>query len=197
MSTLKDLRPLSPAPFFEVRGKIPKADKKKGFKKGLLPNVTGLSGEGYLVDVALLWSPVGLYVELKCKLEIESGDLLDLFIDTRDVKSSNVITRFCHHFRFDLSEKQGMEVTPFRGEDRHDLADASLFSIKTERKGAEISLPKEILYGFDPIEFKRLGFSYRFQRKNGEKQHFNLSSDFFNLEKHPALWATMELIGSL
>lgn len=198
MSVLKDLKPLSPAAFFEVRGKIPKAKKKRQFKKALLPNITGLTGEGRLVSLALLWSPVGLYMEMGCKLGIESGDQLELFIDTRDLKTSNVITRFCHHFLFDLEEETGVEVTRFRGEDSHELADSGLITMKTEVKkgsyGVEISLPKEILYGYDPVEFKRLGFCYGFKRRNGEKEHFNLSSDYFNLERHPALWASVELM---
>ena len=198
MSVLKDLKPLNPSPFFELRGKIPKAEKKRQFKKGLLPNATGLTGEARLITLALLWSPVGLYIEIGCKLGIESGDQLDLFIDTRDLKTSNVITRFCHHFAFDIEEERGTEVTRFRGEDRHELADPELFHIKTEVKRSsyktEIALPKEVLYGYDPSEFKRLGFNYRFKRKNGEKEHFNLSSDHFDIEKHPALWASMELI---
>jgi hypothetical protein len=199
MSVLKDLKPLSPSAFFEVRGKIPKAEKKRQFKKGLLPNTTGLTGEGRLISLALLWSPVGIYVEMGCKLGIENGDQLELFMDTRDLKTSNVITRFCHHFSFDLEEMTGAEVTRFRGEDSHELADSDLITIKTEVKRTsyrvEIALPKEILYGYDPVEFKRLGFCYRFKRKNGENEHFNLSSDYFNLEKHPALWASMELMG--
>ncbi|MCB1109467.1 MAG: hypothetical protein KDK64_00655 [Chlamydiia bacterium] len=230
MSVLKELKPLTPSAFFEVRGKIPRwcrrerlderslprrkvqggrwsepltstpsqAEKKKQFKKGRLPDVTGLTGEGKLIQLALLWSPVGLYIEMESKLGLEKGDRLELFIDTRDLKTSNVITRFCHHFVFDLEEEQGREETRFRGEDQHELADSSLFAFKTEMKHlsyrVEIALPKEALYGYDPSEFKRLGFCYRFKRRNGEKEHFNLSSEHFNLEKHPALWASMELV---
>lgn len=195
MSVLKELRPIPPSAFFEVRGRIPKAEKKKQFKKGRLADTTGLTGEGKLVTVALLWSPVGIYVELSSKLEIEAGDTFELFIDTRDLKTSNVITRFCHHFIFDLENETGREATRFRGEDQHELAETELLGIKTDPKGALITLPKEVLHGYDPLEFQRLGLAFRFKKKNGEKQHYNLSSDHFNIEKHPALWASMELVG--
>jgi len=197
MSTLKDLKPLSPSAFFELKAKIPKAEKKKQFKKGLLPNAQGLTGEGKLISLSVLWSPVWLYFQMESKLSLESGDTLELFIDTRDVKTSNVITKFCHHFSFDLEEELGAEITRFRGDDSHVLADSSLISIKTAVSRSsyvsEIALPKEILYGYEPLEFKRLGLTYRYKRKNGESQHFNLSSNDFNFDKHPALWASMEL----
>lgn len=197
MIELKNLKALSPAPFFEVRTSVPKMDKKRSFKKGRLPDGTSLTGEGKLGTVALLWSPTALFFEVEIKLGLEEGDLLDLFIDTRDLKNSNVVTRYCHHFIIYPEEEEGLEVTRFRGDDSHLIADPSLISIKTHVKRSsysfEVGLPKEILFGYDPSEFKRLGFSYRFQKKSGEKMHFNLSSDTFHLEKHPALWASLNL----
>ncbi len=196
MTALKDLKPLSPSPFFEVRGKVTKFDKQRARP---LPNMTGLTGEGHLVDVTLAWSSLFLYFHITSRLSLEEGDSIDLFIDTRDLKNSNVMTRFCHHFIITPEEEEGVEVTRFRGEDKHELADPKLMKIEThvKRRSYEFSvaLPKEVLHGYDPREFKRLGFAYRFQKKNGEKQHFNLSSNFFNLEKHPALWASLELVG--
>jgi hypothetical protein len=198
MTALKDLKPLSPAPFFEVRTAASKMDQKRSFKKGRLPDGTGLTGEGKLGTVSLLWSDVGLFFEVEIKLSLEEGDFLDLFIDTRDLKNSNVITRYCHHFIIYPDEEEGIEVTRFRGDDSHPLAEPSLIRVKTEPKRSsysfEVTLPKEILYGYDPSEFKRLGLTYRFQKKSGEKMHFNISSDTFHLEKHPALWASVNLI---
>lgn len=197
MITLKELRPLSPSSFFEVQAQVPKISKKKGFKEGTLPDTTGLMGEGKLISFALLWSPHALHFQISSYLPMEEGDLINLFIDTRDLKNSNVITRFCHHFILYLDEETGIEVTRFRGEDRHELADPLLINIKTEVKRssyqAEGAFPKEILYGYDPEECPKIGFSYCFKKKNGERQHFNLSSNFFNLEKYPALWASLDL----
>lgn len=197
MTVLKELKPLTPAAFFDVRTSILKADTKSSFKKGQLPDVSGLTGEPRLAKVGLMWSPAALFLELGVKLPIEEGDLFELFIDTRDLKNSNVITRFCHHFTFYPEEERGLEVTRFRGDDHHKLADPALFSIKTTIKRSsylfELGIPKEALYGYEPLEFKRLGFTYRFKKKSGEKMHFNLSSDFFHIEKHPALWASLNL----
>lgn len=197
MTLLKELKPLTPSAFFDMRTSVLKADKKRSFKKGELPDTSGLTGEGCLAKVALIWSPTGLFLEVKVKLTIEEGDLFELFIDTRDLKNSNVITRFCHHFIFYPEEEKGVEVTRFRGDDNHELADPSLLSVKTTVKKSsylfEIGIPKEVLYGYNPLEFRRLGFTYRLRKKSGEKMHFNLSSDFFHIEKHPALWASLNL----
>ena len=197
MTTLKDLKPLPPSAFFEVRSSLSKFDPKKGFKKGALPSVSGLTGEGKLVTLSLFWSPQALHLEMKSHLPIEEGDTLELFIDTRDLKNSNVITKFCHLFVITPEEESGVEATRFRGEDSHPLAPSDKIRVSLDVKRstytAEISLPKEILYGFDPRQFKRIGLAFRFKRKNGEKQHFPLSSDHFLIEKHPALWASMEL----
>ncbi|MEM8727163.1 MAG: hypothetical protein AAGE99_00385 [Chlamydiota bacterium] len=197
MTNLKEIKPLSPAPFFDVRVAVPKADKNGLFKRGVVLDGSGLTGEGSLAQVSLLWSLTGLFFAVDVKRGIETGDCLELFIDTRDLKNSHVISRFCHHFIFYPEEEKGVEMNRFRGDDSHPLADPSLFSIKTTVKRSayliEIGVPQKVLYGYDPLEFKRLGFTYRFRKKSGERQHFNLSSDLFHIEKHPALWASLIL----
>ncbi|MGE0197611.1 MAG: hypothetical protein AB7N99_09670 [Simkaniaceae bacterium] len=195
MSALKDLRPFSPSGFFQVRTKI-----HRGGRKQVLPDTTGLLVEEKFADLAVSWSPEGLSFTAQVKKIPEEGDYLELFIDTRDLKTTNSITRFCHHFLFYPEEVEGvqaLEVTRFRGEDKHELADSSLFIVDTTVKRAsyemEIGIPQEALHGYNPSEFKRLGFCYRFVRKEGAPQHFGISSRFFALEKHPELWATLEL----
>lgn len=197
MTPLKELKPLSPAAFFDVRATVLKKKKERSFQKGVLLDGSGLTGEGRLAKVVLLWSPTAIFLEMDVTLALEDEDFLEVFIDTRDLKKSNVVTRFCHHFVFYPGKEKGIEVTRFRGEDSHPPADPSLFSIKTTVKRSsyllEIGIPKEVLYGYDPLEFKRLGFTYRLQKTTGEKQHFNLASNFFHIEKHPALWASLTL----
>nr|NGX51321.1 hypothetical protein [Chlamydiota bacterium] len=192
MTALKDLRPFSPSTFFEVRTKIRRAGRRE-----FLPDTSGLLNEKKFADLSLSWGFQGLSIYAKVKKKPEEGDFLELFIDTRDLKSTSSITRFCHHFIIypeEVDGVQALEVTRFRGEDSHELADSSLFIIDTAvRRNSyemEIGIPKEALHGYDPKEFKRLGFCYRFIRNNGPPQHFALSSEFFNLEKHPELWAS-------
>ena len=51
MSILKDLRPFSPAGFFQLRAKIHRAGRKQP-----LPDTTGLLNEQKFADIALSWS---------------------------------------------------------------------------------------------------------------------------------------------
>lgn len=202
MTVLKDLRPFPPSGFFHLRAEVLQEGKKRLNSQYFLPDTTGLLGERKFADLAFAWSPQGLTAYAQVKKTLEEGDYLELFIDTRDLKTTSVLTRFCHHFLFYPEEVEGtqaLEVTRFRGDDKHELAASTLFNVKTVVKKntytMDIRIPKEALYGYDPKEFMRLGFCYRFVRKNGEPQHFGVSSHFFTLEKHPALWASLELKG--
>ena len=199
MTILKELRSFPPAAFFEMRLSIPRGDSKNPFKKrgDFLPSGALLTAEKQDVGLALVWTSQGLFAQVKIKLPLENGDLLEIFIDTRDLKTCHVMTAFCHHFLFDPIKEEGREISRFRGEDRHPLADPSLFFVKMLPKERgyrlQIGMPKEVLHGYNPSEFKRIGFTYRLQKKNGEKRHLYLSSDFFSIERHPSLWTSLRL----
>ena len=199
MTILKELKPFPPAAFFDMHLSIPRGDEKNPFKKKKSTFLSSaiLTGKKKDITLALVWTPNGLFAEAEIHSSLEDGDQLELFIDTRDLKTCHVITTFCHHFVFDPMKEEGKEVTRFRGEDRHPLADPSLFFIQTVSKQKmyrlNIGMPKEVLYGYDPLEFNRVGFTYRFHKKNGEKDDLYLSSHFFFIEKHPSLWTSLRL----
>ena len=203
---LKDLAPLTPSGFFELVGAIPDLDKKKK-RVAFLPDTSGLLGEEKFADIALYWTDEGIQVILRAQKSIDEvlfpafseGDSLELFFDTRDLKTASAITRFCHHFVFlpeDVEGIQAQEITRFRSEDAHKYADPALFVIETEVKRSRyemtIEIPKQALYGYDPREFQRLGFTYRINRPKGDPQHFAASSHFYAIERHPELWASFE-----
>lgn len=201
---LNELSPLPPASFFQMSAKI----KKKVGRLTYLPDTSGLLNETMFARVAAIWAPGGLTLHVQVKKPLEEslypkyreGDSLEFFFDTRDLKNAQSVHRFCHHFVFLPEEVDGIqaqEVTRFRSDETHELADPSLFVVQTtvNRRDyeMEIHIPKEALHGYDPSEFKRLGFTYRINRYGGDPQHFALSSRFFSLEKHPGLWATLIL----
>ena len=195
MTILKDLCPLSPSGFFEIRAKIFRSGRKN-----FLPNMSEIFSEENFADVSLMWSFEGLSMGLRVKKLPEEGDFLEVFVDTRDIKTANSIHQFCHHFIFypeEVDGIQGLEVTRFRGEDKHPHANPLQFltdvTVKKRSYEMEIGMPKEVLHGYNPEEFKRIGFCYRVVRKNGNPQHFGLSSKFFDIEKHPGLWPSIEL----
>lgn len=195
-----------------------------------LPSLSSLTGDKKFATVAIGWNEKGLYVEVtaqrpitnlsfglsssdseeeKPKTEVKvffpditSGDSVELFIDTRDVKNH---TRFCHHFFF-LPQPvqtngvpvQAGEITRFRTEDSHELCDPEtlVFSCDLQRKGytLKIFLPAQVLHGYDPAQCNRFGFTYRINRYAGPPEHFSLSSQDFPIEQLPSSWATLNLI---
>ena len=176
---------------------------------GYLPNTSWLTEEESFADVAIGWHEEGekLAIEVKQPLQrcvypqIGQGDAVELFFDTRDLKTASLPSRFCHHFFFlpePVEEVQRGELSRFRGEDRHPLATEEdlLCDVHRFPKSYRMTLllPSKVLFGYDPNQFQRLGFAYRIHRFQGKPQHFTLCSPDFSLPQQPALWATLLLV---
>ena len=132
--------------------------------------------------------------------DFRKGDCLEIFIDTRDLKSKAVITRFCHHFIFFPLEHQGhfgREISRFRNEDTHRLCSPEDLEVhadlKANKYSLSITIPAHCLFGFEPQTFQKIGFTYRLNRAEGPPQHFAVSSQEYAIEQHPSLWATLKL----
>jgi len=201
---LNDLPPFPVESFFGAATKI----KKRVGRLTYLPDTSGWTHEEAFARIAITWSDGGLavYVQVKKPLEevqfphFRDGDSVELMFDTRDLKSALSVHQFCHHFVFYPEEMEGIqaqEITRFRSDDAHERADSAFFGVETtvskRSYEMEIQLPKRVLHGYRPKEFSRLGFAYRINRPSGDPQHFFLSSHSFNVEKHPGLWASLEL----
>ena len=122
-------------------------------------------------------------------------------IDTRDLKSAGFNTRFCHHFYFLAQAVEGQqagEITHFRTEDRHPLCDSQALEcqIKSSSKDyiLQIFIPSQCLYGYDPKQFDRLGFTYRINRVGGHPQHFTVVSEEYQIDQQPSLWGSLRLV---
>lgn len=213
---LFDLSPLTPVNCFEFQFRcsyigltdpFPRLSRKN---RGVytLPDLSPLCHEEPFAEGAIGWNEEGLELLFKvdhhCEQcaypDITRGDSLELFIDTRDVKTSGYNTRHCHHFFFLPEAVEGHqkgEITRFRTEDRHELCDPSLLGLVVETVGAEYDLhvwiPKECLVGFDPEQFNRIGFAYRVNRYGDSPQHFCVSSEDYKLEEQPSLWSHCRL----
>lgn len=204
---LEQLPPLFPADFFAIASSVHYA-KKPFSKLTPLPSISFLFAEESFAKIAMGWREEGLYVEAIIKSPFEEafypkydqGDSLELFFDTRAMKSAGFATRFCHHFVILPQEVQGIqvqEVTHFRSEDTHPLAEGGLISVSCnfERFGYSMQLffPSEVLHGYDPLQFQRLGFTYKINRFKGYPQHFSVSSQIYPIAQQPSLWATLTL----
>lgn len=174
-----------------------------------LPNTGSLCHEFDFVKVAMGWHEDGLkfqiHVNQACTKsffpEVQKGDSVELFIDTRDLKSAGFNTRFCHHFYFLPKAVDGNyagEVTHFRTEDSHPLCDPNLLICQTNLSShsyaMQIIIPKNCLHGYEPSQFDRIGFTYRINRHSGTPQHFSVSSSEFPIEQQPSLWSSIKLI---
>lgn len=213
---MQELTPLTPVNFFqmsvschylECTKKFPRLNGRK--KKYFLPDTSALCDEEHFADVAMGWNQEGIEFFFQIGQpfeevfypEITRGDSIEIFLDTRDVKTSGYNTQFCHHFFFLPIAIEGIsakEVTHFRTEDKHDLCNPSDLDIKgiLRREGYVIHsfIPRECLHGYDPKEFNRIGFSYRINRVFQESQHFSVVSEDYRLEQQPSLWSSTRFV---
>lgn len=214
------LASLKPVNFFQLAlecRRLPAEAKKKSdlfritdknFATYQLPTTPFLTGDSLFAEVALGWDTDGIEAYIKgdcsfiraCYPQVTNGDSVELFIDTRDIKTSGHNTRFCHHFFFfpePLEGRQAGEITRFRTEDAHELCDSSELkvkgSVKRNNYTLQIFIPSSCLQGYDPEQYGRLGFTYRISHA-GESQHFSVVSSEYQLEQQPSLWSSIKLI---
>lgn len=207
MSLGEKFPPIAPLHFFRLNVDV-KYGKQLG-KKYLLPDMGDLLSEEIFADVFLGWHEEGIFVRMGVNKpfeeaiypKYEQGDAIELFFDTRDLKEAGFPTRFCHHFLILPQEVQGvraLELTRFRSEDSHPLCAPASLQIHTENTPrsftVDIHIPAEILQGYDPRSFDRLGFTYCIHRPKKASQHFAVSSHYVSVPQHPSLWATCKLI---
>ena len=188
--------PLVPVPLFRFKFPLHKASDFPLQEKHILPNLSQLNESDYYSPVYIGWSEDGLRIEVDYPNQefSQEEDRIELFIDTRDNKQGNYPTKFCHHFLIYPEQVEGLfgkELTKFRGEDTHDLANPKLFQVsireKRKQKTVEIFIPKEALSGYDPEQFNRIGFTYRVHARDEESQLFSTSPQF-SIEQNPCLF---------
>jgi hypothetical protein len=193
---LEDLPRLSILPFFSMA--ISCYEKKKKWdKKYQLPSNSSFFGEEEFAKVLFAWDPSSLFFQFTIDNPLETEeDFVEIFIDTRDLKTKSFPTKFCHHFLF-IPLKEAREVTKFRSEDAHVLCDPKDLVMNLEKASSgyslDIQIPAHCLHGFDPEKFTRFGFSYIVHRSQKSSQHFVLSSEEFTVEQNPSFWCSVTM----
>lgn len=204
---------LTPINFFqigadcnEIKGPFPHINEKA---KYLLPSTADLCDDEAFAKVYMGWNQEGIEVQIAVSQavqvcyypEVARGDGIELFFDTRDVKTSGHNTRFCHHFFFLPEAVDGHmcgELTRFRTEDVHELCDPNELKVKTKISARgynmQIFIPASCLYGYGPDQFSRMGFSYRINRYRGHPQHFSAVTEEYQIEQQPSLWGFLKLV---
>lgn len=210
MTLTENLVPISPVNFFQinVNGHYVAKDNITS-EQYCLPDTSSLCHERAFADVYLGWNRDGIVLHLTAFKsfqhtyypEIDCGDSFEVYIDTRDVKTSGFNTRFCHHFFFlpkRIEGHQAGEITRFRTDDTHELCDPNDLTVKTHftEKGytMNVLIPKHCLHRYDPDQFDRIGFTYRVNRPDGTPQHFSVVTDDYQIGQQPSLWSSVRLI---
>lgn len=202
MTIFEEIPALSPLQFFALSWDCPylKGKMKKN-EDTRLPVVSDLSAEESFAELYMAWNEDNISMELEVK-DRTSEDVVELFFDTRDLKTKSHVSKFCHHFLFtpDLKEgSYGKEITRFYGDDLHPLCNLEELIIEVDASDRsyrmKIELPSQVLFGYDPRQFPRIGFTYKISRGGAASQHFAVSSEEFSIEQHPSLWATLNLVG--
>ncbi len=173
-----------------------------------------LDGAPNFADVRLGWSEtgLGLSVDVKGKDNFPIGDIdrprqsdgVTLWIDTRGDRTGHRATRTCHQFHF-LAAGGGSE----KGEPaflqtkiHRALLDAPLatsadvpFKYERTKNGYRIEafLSANVLTGFDPEQYPRLGVFYAVRDFERGEQTPGADRDF-PFGEDPSLWASLELV---
>jgi hypothetical protein len=199
--------PLVPIPLFKFKFPLHPFKEFPLGKEYLLRDLCPLNESEYHTPVAIGYQREGLGFQIHYSkseftclpTNFKGGDAVELFIDTRDNKQANYPTKFCHHFLFYPEQVEGLygkEITRFRGEETHDLASSTSFHVtKKEKRGQttlEIFISKEALYGYDPEQFNRIGFTYRLHLEEHGTQLFSTSPQF-SIEQNPSFFASLEM----
>lgn len=207
---MDDLVAITPINFFQLSFDclFVKPGSLNAIKEHRLPDLSDLCSEPYFAKLAMGWNKEGLefFIEVGQPVrrsnypDVMRGDSVELFIDTRDVKTAGFNTRFCHHFFFLPEAVDGHvagEITRFRTEDVHELCNPKELRVKTLVKShnytQQITIPASCLVGYDPEQFDRLGFSYRINRPDGPPQHFSVVTDDYQVDQQPSLWSSVKL----
>ncbi len=206
---LEDLPLLSFFPFFSICIEcLHLGNKEKWTQDHLIPSTSPYLDEKPFADLYFGWRENALLFRLDSKKPFEhveradykNGDALEIFIDTRDLKTRGS-SAFCHQFLF-FPEKVGgywaKEITQFRSSEIHPLCDPRELGVESRLSSStfslEIEIPVSCLYGFDPSRFDRFGFAYRLHRPADNPQNFCLSSFEFSLERQPSFWSSVKMI---
>lgn len=138
------------------------------------------------------------YTSLKTDpLAFEKGDAVELFIDTKNLKNVKTTHRFIHHFCFfpeRIDGVWGKEITRFRTEDRHLLADPAALEVNVVQENKksffDIRIPSKCLHGYVGEANTAIGFTYRIRSIERGVQTYGGSTAIFDA---PYLWPSLIL----
>lgn len=192
----------------------PDGDAGKWARIAPLPALEELDGLREFAEVRVGWNRAGLWVYEEVpkasgavtvnRRNPQSGDGLQVWIDTRASQTSHRATRFCHHFIVlprgagtGRQEPTAWQANIRRARERAGLCDPAEIRV-TARVGRdaysiEALFPAHILQGFEAEAGTRLGFNYFAHDVHGGRQLWSAPREL-PYEWDPSLWGVLELV---
>lgn len=197
---LRELSPILPLHFFEVELSFP-----KGGDITFVDDYSAYLEEDSFFEIGFAFSDRGIAIDLMVDKpfeksifpEVEKGDGLEFFIDTRGIQDAHLIHKYCHHFVFlpkEVDGISGVEVTRFKTGDKRELASKDHIKVKTtfgkNRYEMNVFISDTAFFGYDLSESPHIKIAYIVHRGVKENAgHFPKSQLDYNLKEHPSLWA--------
>ena len=178
-----------------------------------LPRLAELEGRPEWAEVRAAWSEAGLAFALHVRgkqqppwcreSRLDDSDCLQIWLDTRNVHNVHRAGRFCHRFIFlpcgggsRLDKPLAGPLPINRAREQPNPVRAELLRTSCQRRGndyiLEAFIPAEVLTGFDPAEYSRLGFTYSVSDRELGHRTFAVGGPM-PYQEDPSLWATLEL----
>ena len=180
-----------------------------------LPTTAPLDGQAAWADVRVAWNPGGLAVAVEATTRAgapafadrpDGMDGVQVWVDTRDTRTINRASRFCHRYSaslrglglrgllgVDIQQKPIARATADAPVCRRDLLEARAERLRGGWR-IELFLPATAMHGFDPDVNRRLGFAYQVTDSDPERQDQFLGvGREFPVGENPSLWSTLEL----
>lgn len=175
----------------------------------LLPHLAGMDGAPRFADVYAAWNEDWLAfafaVRGKRRVRVNTrrfweGDCVEVWIDTRDVRSSHKPSRHCHHFYFlpkgggrSGNDPVGRQASSFPSPkcSAEDIEVAS--TIGRDGYIIEAVIYATGLFGYDVDECDRIGFNYNINDTELGSQYW-LWGKGFPIHADPSFWGTLELV---
>jgi hypothetical protein len=179
-----------------------------------IDNFAAMDAQRNFAEVRLAWNELGIgfQVEVSGKDQLPQGDAsrprssdgASLWIDTRDARTSHRASRYCHQFHFlptgggpDRDEPVCVQTKINRALQDAPIVSACAVPFRLTRRNTgyllEAFLPLAALYGFDPEQNPRLGFTYAVRDAELGEQVLSVGSEFPYWED-PSLWSVLELV---
>lgn len=179
-----------------------------------IANFGVLDGRPSFADLRVGWNDDGLFLRLQVfgkqksawgrASRVEDSDGLRIWVDTRDTHTIHRANRFCHGYCVLPVGRGSKSLEPMicsqpinRATELPKQSNDELLRIRSEQRpdGYVIDawIPQEVMTGFQPEEYPKLGFMYAVADRELGLQTLGVTHPFRFMED-PSLWGTLELV---